>query len=277
MIVTLLLAFFAGILLYAGVPVALAHAYPIRIRKAIGDVYFWLAMHSYRRLNVLRKSLSGYSLHPFSLDESKHTGTYTTDEERHIDDPLSTLGRIYGKPIVVQYEESPTAVSPKIAELGAAWHEHCKQDDDVEDQVVGKDENGNPITQTRVNMTFPVEKATKIVDPKSAFHLMPGDTDPDDAAKAEAYTEKSQEGFRSNVGAVETISLLVGFVGSLGTVVGIQKYILDSASSGGGGGGSEVPSAPINMTSQIVPLDAAPVHAIDATMQFLGHLPMMLP
>lgn len=272
MIVTLLLAFFAGILLYAGVPVVLAHAYPIGIRKRIGDMYFWLAMHSYRRLNVLRKSLSGYSLHSFSLDESKHTGTYETDEEQHIDDPMSTLGRIYGKPLAVQYEESPTAVSPSIAELGAAFHEHCKQDQDTDDIVVGEDDNGNPITQTRVNMSFPVDKATKIVDPKNAFHLMPGDTDPDDAAKAEAYTEKSQEGFRNNVGAVETISLLIGFIGSLGAVVGIQKYVLDGASSGGGGGGSSVPSAPINMTGQIVP-----VEIVEPAVQLLGYLPVVLP
>lgn len=261
MIVTITAAFFGGLLLYFGAPIVLAQAYPIKIRKKIGDMYFWLAMHSFRRITFVRKKLGGVNLQPISVDQQKKTGTYETHKEQHVDDPANTIDRIYGKPVLVQPEQIPAAASATLAEFGEAWHEHVRSGNAVEEEVVQKTQGGNAVTKERVNPYFDVPDGNHMVDPASMIRLVANDSNPDDPAKAEAYTEKSQEGFVDNVGAIESVSLLTGFIGSLVAVVGVDKYLLE-----GGSGGASAPAAPI-------PLGFLDVTAVVDLTALLGVVP----
>jgi len=256
MIVTITAAFFGGLILYFGLPIILAQVYPITIRKQIGDLYFWLAMHSFRRLTFVRKKLGGVNLQPISVDSQKKTGTYETHKEQHVDDPANTVDRIYGKPVLVQPEQVPAAVSATLAELGQAWHQHVRSGAAVKQEEVATAQDGSPIQDEKVNPYFDVPSGNHMIDPADFIRLVANDSNPDDPAKAEAYTDKSQEGFKDNVGAVETVSLLTGFIGSLVTVVGVDRYLLDGS---GGGASTPAPPIPIGMLDVTATIDIGAV------------------
>ncbi len=254
-----LLALLFGFLTYAGLPILIARSSDDDRQLAIGEFYFWLSMHSFRRLAIVSRRLSGYILKPFSLDDEKQSATLSLADDAHIQDPADTVDRLQNKPLLIFPEQTPTAVNARVSELGEYWGKHVQHGNHVQQTATdGGEQQPAPV---EVNPYFRVPDGIRLVDPSQALHLIPSDADPSDPTTAEDLTEKSLEKFRDRIGAVESIATIMGFLASAGFIVGVDKYLLDSA--GGGDGG--VPAPPI------------PMGQMDITATVIDVLPQVLP
>ncbi|MGB9966123.1 hypothetical protein [Halobacterium hubeiense] len=241
-----LLALLFGFLAYAGLPVLVARYYSESTMISIGEFYFWLSMHSYRRLAIVRRRLSGYMLKPFSLDDEKQAAKLSLNDDAHVQDPADTVKRLQNKPLLLFPEQTPTAVDATVSELGEFWGKHKQHDNHVQKTATDGGTGAEP--KVSVNPYFRVPSGIRLVDPSQALHIIASDADPSDPTTAEDLTEKSLEKFRDRIGAMETMATIMGFLASAGFIVGVDKYILDS-SGGGGGGGMPAPPIPMGTLS----------------------------
>lgn len=249
-VVLALLAILFGFLAYAAAPIIAARYYDDDTMVAIGEFYFWLAMHSFRRLSIVRRRLSGYKLKPFSLDDEKQAAKLSLNDDAHVQDPADTVARLQNKPLLVFPEQTPTAVNATISELGEYWGKHVQHDNHVEQAAT--DGGSNRPAAERVNPYFRVPAGIRLVDPSQSLNLIPSDADPSDPATAEDLTEKSQEKFHTRIGAMETVATISGFLASAGLIVGVDQYVLDSSSGGGGMPAPPIPMGALHVDPQIL-------------------------
>jgi len=231
------IAFSLGLLLYLGLPVAVANrAAPVR--NSIAQVYWGLAARSFGRVALVRRKVGGYELHTVETDEAKGAGKVTlespmlgSDSVLHFGDPDNRMHRWKQKPMVLLHESVPGAVDLELAEVGHSWREHVR--------------DGRHLIEDAVNPFFEVAASNRLASLDDVIPLVTHGSEPRDPGTMEDWTKKAFEKYRDNVGATELLITFMGFGIGLGGVillVYVQTKLLDGATDPG-------VSVPINMLS----------------------------
>lgn len=217
------ISFGLGLVAFMG-PALLAPMLPAPMQQAIVSKYEWLTAYSLWRPTLTRRELGGHSLTWRTFDKEKRQDE--VDEDLDIHDPDNRISRWAGKPFAGVYEDTPVAVDADLSELGEHHHRHCQED---------RHDPGDG----RVNPYVEVDDSLQLCDFKNAYHLIPNAADPSDAETVQSYIARAMAKYGRSFSRTEALLGLIGFLGGLGSVVMIQRYILKG--SGGGGDGLSAP------------------------------------
>lgn len=222
-----------GLICFVALPWMIAPMLGEKWQVKVGRFYFWQSMMSYWNGQLVRRLMTGYDLASASHDpEMMADKVKINGEYQHRRDEVDMMSRLHNKPFGISFERLPVIVDVAFVEL-CQWHDkHTSNDRHLESETIRTD--GGVHNRVRgVNPYFEVSKGLRLVDPSNAIDLISGSAKPDDGETAKEFTKKSQEGFRSQIGAAETLGVILGFGAGMGGMLLADKIV---GSSGGGGG-----------------------------------------
>lgn len=231
-----------GMMVYLAIPILFTNA-PVYMRRRVGSFYLKLSARALKQFAFVRRVLSGYDVMPIDVDDEQKllnvtlsSSTLGSDSVFEFNDPDNRISRLYSKPAVVAYENIPAVVDAELAEIG-----HWVGEKENEDGLW----SGDPQDPESVTVDPYVEMDTglHLVDPIDAFELVGNGVDPENIKTTEKLTKKRFEKYKTNIGATEVISTVVGFFAGLGGMM-LMEYVNTTLLDGEGGSGVDIPMNP---------------------------------
>lgn len=235
-----ILACVGGLLLYVAVPIVSMTA-PVQVREKVGTFYLKLGAKTLKQFTFVRRVLSGYDILPISVDDEQKLlevtlsgSTLGEDNQYRYADPDDRIGRLFNKPISLNFELIPAAVDAELSE----WGHWIRQKEANSGLVADGGEN------VRVDPYVEADDSLRLVDPMDFFAVVSNDIDSETIRTAEKKTKQRFAKYDDGVDMVEMMQMIAGYLVGAGGVMGMH-YVQTQLIGGGGGGGTVVDSVPM--------------------------------
>lgn len=212
-----------GILLFALLPVAFAHAGGHRARDTVGGWYVSMAMRALGDVAIVARKQNGISLATASFDPKFGGDKVTVDDVvGHVRDELGVKSRMKNKPFGICLESHDQYISPLFAEFAERFSQ-AKDDGDIGVRADGG-----------AKLDIGIPRKSGLPGLRDAYRIIPGNCKRRWATVSESWTKKSQEGFHNRFNFGQTMSIIIAFAAGAGLGWFVMSYGGNVAGGAGG-------------------------------------------